>query len=151
MFQQAGGKVIQVSVQNSPALSSDEQIARLTESVSGWVSQEGFDYLALLDNQVAEAARVASLARTKVESNALQFNLRQAREGCDNAYTHEAARLYKIINSPQHAEEMGILQTLTTARSCQLSALREVLHKLVKDDQDSQTGVSISTTEGVLV
>jgi hypothetical protein len=146
-----GGNVSAVvsSQTEQSELSSDEKIGRLAVTVNGWFPTKHLAALAELDVRATELARKAALATTKTEHDTIAFDLKHLHHDRDNAYTQAAAELRKMLVGPQYADELSILTSLTSGRSCQISALREVLHVLVETvKQNDQIDESVANLEG---
>jgi hypothetical protein len=136
---------------NLADLSSDEKIGRLTEVIERWFPVNDLGQLLEQDLAVAKLAEQATLATTKFEYDHVNVDLMHARREHYKAYTHAAEQLRRSIEGPQYAEEIGILKTLASGKSCQVSVLREVLHGLVKAHAVDQDDSTISINEGALV
>ena len=120
-------------------LSSDDKIALLASKVDGWFSAATIGKLAAASAEVAKFAHKADSARTESEKRIATLDLRYKRRECDNEYTNAATQLRKMLIEPHYAEELSILKETTAGRSCQISALRDVLHVLVADHMNNRT------------
>jgi hypothetical protein len=120
-------------------LSSDDKIKLLASKIKGWFPTTDLDKLAEFGAVAAGFARKVESAITDTEKATAKLDLKYKQRECDNEYTHTAAHLRKKLIDPRYAEELSILKAVTTGQSCQISALRDVLHILTTDHKNSRT------------